>query len=130
MFGAFCWAISGILSSCLGIWGRSEGPLAAMLAPCTGHLGDVSEPLIGVWGVVLRRVGLFGKRRGDVFAYLSGFLQNFFRFSCGLEACWMRFGGILEALSKHFGGVLERRQSVFLILEAILQSVAIFDTFS
>ena len=42
----------------------------------------------------------------------------------------MRFGGILEALSKHFGGVLGRRQSVFLILEAILQSVAIFDTFS
>ena len=42
----------------------------------------------------------------------------------------MRFGGILEALLKHFGGVLGRRQSVFLILEAILQSLVIFDTFS
>ena len=42
----------------------------------------------------------------------------------------MRFGGVLEALSKHFGGVLGRRQSVFLILEAILQLLASFETFS
>ena len=94
------------------------------------HLGDVLELLIGVWSVVWRHVGLSGKRRGDVFAYLSGFLKYFFGFlavsrrvGCGLEASWKRCQSILEA---SWG----RRQSVFLILEAILQSVAIFDTFS
>ena len=68
------------------------------------HLGDVLEPLIGVWGVVWRRVGLSGKRRGDVFAYLSGFLKYFFGFvavsrrvGCGLEASWKRCQSILEA---------------------------------
>ena len=71
-----------------------------------------------------------GKRRGGVFAYLSGFLEHLFSFlavsrrvGCVLEASWKRCQSILEA---SWG----RRQSVFLILEAILQSVAIFDTFS
>ena len=88
------------------------------------------EPLIGVWGVVWRRVGLSGKRPGDFCAYLSGFLEHLFGFlavsrrvGSGLEASWKRCQSILEA---SWG----RRQSVFLILEAILQSVAIFDTFS
>ena len=59
------------------------------------HLGDVLEPLISVCGVVWRRVGLSGKRRGDVFAYLSDFLKYFSGFlagsrrvGCGLEGSW------------------------------------------
>ena len=59
------------------------------------HLEDVLERLGGVWGVVLRRVGLSGKRRGDVFAYHSGFLEHLFGFlavsrrvGCGLEGSW------------------------------------------
>ena len=68
------------------------------------HLGEVLEPLIGVWGVVWRHVGLSGKRRGDVFAYLSGFLKYSFGFlvvsrrvGCGLEASWKRRESVLEA---------------------------------
>ena len=94
------------------------------------HLGDVVEPLIGVWGVVWRHVGLSGKRRGDVFAYLSGFLKYFFGFlvvsrrvGCGLEGSWKRCQSILEA----FWGV---DRVFFLILEATLESLAIFDAFS
>ena len=94
------------------------------------HLEDVLERLRGVWGVVLRRVGLSGKRRGDVFAYLSGFLEHLFGFlavsrrvGCGLEASWKPRPCISDA----FWGV---DRMFFLILEAILQSVAFFDTFS
>ena len=69
------------------------------------HLEDVLERLRGVWGVVLRRVGLSGKRRGDVFAYLSGFLEHLFGFlavskrvGCGLEASWKRRPSILDGV--------------------------------
>ena len=88
------------------------------------------EPLIGVWGVVWRRVGLSGKRRGDVFAYLSGFVEHRFSFvavsrrvGCVLEASWKRWQSILEAS----WGV---DRVFFLILEAILESLAMFDAFS
>ena len=74
------------------------------------------------WVVWEASCGLF--RRAFRFLGLS------FRFSSGLEACWMRFGGILEALSKHFVGVLCVGRLFFLILEAISQALAIFDTFS
>ena len=92
------------------------------------HLEDVLERLRGVWGVVLRRVGLSGKRRGDVFAYLSGFLEHVFGFlaasrrvGCGLEASWKRRPSILTwGVDRVF----------FLILETILQSLSILDTFS
>ena len=94
------------------------------------HLGDVLEPLIGVWGVVWRRVGLSGKRPGDFFAYLLGFLEHLFGFlavsrrvGCVLEASWKRCQSILEAS----WGV---DKVIFLILEAISQSLVIFDTFS
>ena len=94
------------------------------------HLGDVLEPLIGVWGVVWRRVGRSGKRSGDFFAYLSGFLMHLFGFlavssrvGCGLDASWKRCQSILEAS----WGV---DRVFFLILEAILESLAIFDAFS
>ena len=94
------------------------------------HLEDVLERLRGVWGVVLRRVGLSGKRRWNVFAYLSGvsehlvgFLAVSRRVGCGLEASWKPRPCILDA----FWGV---DGMFFPILEAILQSVAIFDTFS
>ena len=94
------------------------------------HLGNVLESLIGVWGVVWRRVGLSGKRRGDVFAYLSGFLEHLFSFlavsrrvGCVLEASCQRCQSILEA---SWGFV----KVFFLILEAILESLAIFDAFS
>ena len=86
------------------------------------HLGDVLEPLIGVWGVVWRRVGLSGKRRGDVFAYLSGFLKYFFGFlavsrrvGCGLEASWKRCQSILE----ESWGI---HREVFPVLKTILLS--------
>ena len=62
------------------------------------------EPLIDVWGVVWRRVGRSGKRPGDFFAYLSGFLEHLFSFiavskrvGCVLEAFWKRCQSILEA---------------------------------
>ena len=94
------------------------------------HLEDVLERLRGVWGVVLRRVGLSGKRRGDVFAYLSGFLEHLFGFlavsrrvGCGLEGSWKPRPCILGA----FWGV---DRMFLLILTAILQSVTFFDTFS
>ena len=94
------------------------------------HLGDVLEPLIGVWGVVWRRVGLSGKRRGDVFAYLSGFLEHLFSFL----AVSRRVGCVLEASCKRCQSILEASWGVdrvfFLILEAILESLAIFDAFS
>ena len=68
------------------------------------HLGDVLEPPIGVWGVDWRRVGLFGKRRADFFAELSGFLEYLFGFlavsrrvGCGFEASWRRCRSILKA---------------------------------
>ena len=68
------------------------------------HLGNVLEPLTGVWGVVWRRVGRSGKRPGDFFAYLSGFLKHFFGFlavsrrgGCGWEASWKLCQSILEA---------------------------------
>ena len=63
------------------------------------HLGDVLEPLIGVWGVVWRRVGLSGKRRGDVFAYLLGFLKYFLVF--------LRSRGVLDAIWRHLGSVVK-----------------------
>ena len=88
------------------------------------------EPLIDVWGEVWRRLGLSGKRRGDVFAYFSGFLEHLFSFlavsrrdGCVLEASWKRCQSILEAS----WGV---DRVFFLILEAILESLAIFDAFS
>ena len=94
------------------------------------HLEDVLERLRGVWGVVLRRVGLSGKRRVDDFAYLSGFLKHLFGFlavsrrvGCVLEASWKRCQSILEAS----WGV---DRVFFLILEAISESSAIFDAFS
>ena len=94
------------------------------------HLGNVLGPLIGVWGVVWRRVGLSGKRHGNVFAYLSGVLKHFFGFlavsrrvGCGWDASWKRCQSILEAS----WGV---DRVFFLILEAILESLAIFDAFS
>ena len=80
--------------------------------------------------MVLRRVGLSGKRREDVFPYLSSFLDHLFGFlaaskrvGCGLEASWKPRPCILGA----FWGV---DRMFFLILEAILQPVAFFDTFS
>ena len=57
------------------------------------HLGDVLESPIGDRGVVWRRVALFGKRLGDVFAYLSGFLEHLFSFL----AVSRRVGCVLEA---------------------------------
>ena len=88
------------------------------------------ELLIGVWGVVWRRVGRSGKRPGDFFAYLSGFLEHLFGFlavsrrvGCVLEASWKRCQSILEAP----WGVDEE---VFLIFEAVLQSLVIVVIFS
>ena len=57
------------------------------------HLGDVLELLIGVWGVVWRRVGLPGKRRGAVFAYLLDFLEHLF----GFLVVSRRVGCVLDA---------------------------------
>ena len=94
------------------------------------HLGDVLEPLIGVWGVVWRRVGLSEKRLGDIFAYLSGFLEHLFSFL----AVSRRVGCVLEASCKRCQSILEASWGVdrvfFLILKAILQSVVIFDIFA
>ena len=88
------------------------------------------EPRIDVWGVAWRRVGLSGKRRGDVFAYLSGFLEHLFSFL----AVSRRVGCVLEASCKRCQSILEASWGVdrvfFLILEAILKSLAIFDAFS
>ena len=68
------------------------------------HLGVILERLIGVWGVLWRRVGLSGKRRDVSFAYLYGFLEHLVGFlavsrrvGCGLEASWKRRQSILEA---------------------------------
>ena len=108
------------------------------------RVGLSGEAAWGVFRIFLNLLGASYRRLGrgleacwavweaswGCFRISFRFLKAFFRFSCGLEAGWMRFGRILEALSKHFGGVLGRRQSVFLVLEAILQSLAIFDTFS
>ena len=88
------------------------------------------EPLIRVWGVVWRRGGLSGKRRGDVFAYLLGFLKYLFAFL----AVSRRVGRVLEASWERCRGNLEVSWGVdgvfFLIFAAMLQSVAIFYTFS
>ena len=63
----------------------------------TRHLGVVLERLIGVLGVVWRRVGLSGKRRRHFFADPEGFLQHLVGFlavsrrvGCGLQASWTR----------------------------------------
>ena len=94
------------------------------------HLGQVLEPLIRVRGVVWTRVGLSWERDEDFFLYLSGFLEHLFGFlavsrrvGCVLEASWKRCQSILEAS----WGV---DRVFFLILEAILESLAIFDAFS
>ena len=91
------------------------------------HLGVNLERLIRVWGVVRRRVGLSGKRRGDFSAYLWGFLEHLVgclavsgRVGSGLEAPWKRRLSILEAswgVGKEF----------FLVLEAILQLLVILN---
>ena len=69
-----------------------------------GHLGVVLERLRGVLGVVWRCVGVSGKRRGEFFVYLCGFLEYLVGFlavstrvGCGLEASWKRRESTLEA---------------------------------
>ena len=80
--------------------------------------------------MVWRRIGLSGERRRDAFAYLSGFLEHLFSFL----AVSRRVGCVLEASCKRSQSILEASWGVdrvfFLILEAILESLAIFDAFS
>ena len=94
------------------------------------RLGVVLDRLTGVLGVIWRRVGVSGKRRGEFFAYLWGFLDHLVEFltvsrrvGSGLEASWKRPESILEA----FWGVYKE---FFLVFKAILQSLIIWNKFS
>ena len=67
-------------------------------------LGLALDRLRGVLGVIWRPVGVSGKRRGEFFQYLSGFLDHLVDFLAvskrlgrGLEASWKRRESVLEA---------------------------------
>ena len=94
------------------------------------RLGVVLERLRGVLGVIWRRVGVSGKRRGEFFAHLWGILDHPIDFlavsrrvGSGLEASWKRRESILEAS----WGVYKE---FFLVFKAILQSLVILNRFS
>ena len=68
------------------------------------RLRVVLDRLRGVLGVIWRRVGVSGKRRGELFAYFLRFLDHLVDFltvsrrvGSGLEASWKRLASILEA---------------------------------
>ena len=94
------------------------------------RLGVVLERFRGVLGVIWRCVGVSGKRRGEFFAYLWGFLDHVVEFlmvsrrvGSGLEASWKRRESISEAswcVYKEFA----------LVFKVMLQSLVIFNRFS
>ena len=84
------------------------------------RLGVVLDRLRGILGVIWRRGGMSGKRRGEFFAYLGGFLDYLADFLPLLR----RVGSGLEASRNHRKSILETSWGVykdfFRVFKAIL----------